>query len=91
MEQKAHHLRRLTEDFLSSDLEESYPRSDAHYGTISFLLCLSDSPLHACYQPSLLNLSAESEVDWFDWTSYLMDGIEYESSKSDSSEVSVGV
>ena len=90
MEQKAHHLRRLTEVFLSGCLEDSYPRSDAHYGTLSFLLCLSESPIHASYQPSLLNLSgAESEVEWFDWTSYLIEGIEYESSESDSSEVCV--
>ena len=50
--EKAQALEVLTEQFLGSRLERSFSRSDAHYGTLLFLLCLSDSPLHADYIPT---------------------------------------
>ncbi len=91
MPQKAHDLRHLTENFLSSNLEENYPRSDAHYGTLSFLLCMSDRPLHATYAPLQLSLSTEEEeVEWFDWNKHLMEGIEYSSTDDSSSSSEVG-
>ena len=84
---KAHDVRRLTEAFLSSSLEDNYPRSDAHYGTLSFLLCLSESPLHAHYVPLLTTPTQPPEVEWFDWTAHLLEGIEYSSTESSGSEV----
>ena len=50
--EKAKALEKLTENFLSSRLERSFPQSDAHYGLLLFLLCVSDSPLHADYLPT---------------------------------------
>lgn len=85
---KAESLRRLTESFLSSCLEHSYPHSDAHYGTLSFLLTLSYSPLHATFVPATPTSLLEEVEEEFDWTSYLMEGIEYSPQHSSGSEVS---
>lgn len=50
--EKAEALEQLTEQFLSSRLERNYPRSDAHYGVLLLLFCLSNSPLHADFLPT---------------------------------------
>ena len=50
--EKAAALENLSKQFLDSILERSYPKSDAHYGTLLFLLCLSESPVNADYHPS---------------------------------------
>ena len=50
--EKADALEQLTEQFLNSKLERSFSHSDAHYGTLLLLLCVSDSPLHVDYLPT---------------------------------------
>lgn len=85
--EKAASLQQLSEDFLCGPLEKSYPRSDAHYGTLSLLLILSDSPLHATFEPSTPTSPPAEEEEGFDWTSYLMQGIEFSPQHSSGSEV----
>ena len=75
------------DNFLSGCLERSFPRSDAHYGVLSLLLLLSHSPLHSPYQPATPATPPREEGDGFDWTSYLMEGIEYSPLQSSGSEV----
>ena len=83
----AHNLRRLTESFLEAHLEQSFPRSDAHYGVLSLLFCLSQSPLHVTFKSSLPILPPSEEVEWFDWTRHLMEDIEFSPIQSSDSEV----
>ena len=47
--EKASVLEELTSKFLCLSLERSYPHSDAHYGVLSLLLSLSDSPVNHDY------------------------------------------
>ncbi len=84
--EKADHLLVLTESFVCGHLETSFPRSDAHYGVLSFLLNTSHSPLHATFEPATPTVPPAQE-EWFDWTGYLMEGIEYSSQRSSDSEV----
>ena len=50
-------------------------------------MILSHSPLHATYEPSAPEAECVEEEDEFDWTSYLMEGIEYSPEGSSGSEV----
>ena len=50
--EKAEALEVLTQQFLGLRLERNFPRSDAHYGTLLFLLTISNSPLHSDYLPT---------------------------------------
>lgn len=85
--EKAEHLSRLTDSFISSHLEYSFPRSDSHYGMLSFLLILSNSPLHVTFEPATPTALPVEVEEEFDWTGYLMDGIEYSPQHSSGSEV----
>ncbi len=76
--EKADALGNLTDLFLSGNLEHSYSRSDAHYAILSLLLCMSHSPIHSTFDPPTpISPPPDDEVDGFDWSSYLMEGIEY--------------
>lgn len=82
--EKAEFLRSLTDSFLSSYLLHSYPHSDAHYGVLSLLLNISQSPLHSTFEPATPTAVPVEEAEEFDWTRYLMAGIEYSSGSSES-------
>lgn len=88
--EKAEHFSRLTDSFVSSHLEYSFPHSDAHYGVLSMLLNLSHSPLHATFEPATPTALPVNVEEEFDWTGYLMDGIEFSPQHSSGSEVKWG-
>ncbi|XP_070798772.1 gamma-tubulin complex component 5 [Pituophis catenifer annectens] len=69
---KAGSWRRLTEEFLNLSLPTTEgTKTDAHYGILSLLLCLSDSPSNTCYAEEPREKAVEKEK--FDWRKYLME------------------
>ncbi len=76
---KSEKLKELKEKFLSSALSASQftENTEEHYGVLSLLLNLSDSPIHHKYAPSKKEESPPIE-DVIDWTEYLLGGEEKE-------------
>uniref|UniRef100_M4ANQ7 Gamma-tubulin complex component n=1 Tax=Xiphophorus maculatus TaxID=8083 RepID=M4ANQ7_XIPMA len=71
---KAGSWRRLTEEFLTSPLPNTNgAKTDTHYGILSLLLFLSDSPSNTNFTERPRVKDAEPE-DEFDWAKYLMEG-----------------
>lgn len=82
--EKAVWLQELSHAFLTSDLQKHSPRSPAHYGVLQFLLCMAHSPVHSEYAPPTADSSTPGPGSHFDWSSYLMEGIEYASQSGES-------
>ncbi|XP_030427179.1 gamma-tubulin complex component 5 isoform X2 [Gopherus evgoodei] len=73
---KAASWKRLIEKFLNSPLPSTEEtKTDAHYGILSLLLCLSDSPSNTNYVEKPRDKEVEKEEE-FDWGKYLMEGEE---------------
>ncbi|XP_014877297.1 gamma-tubulin complex component 5 [Poecilia latipinna] len=71
---KAGSWRRLTEEFLNSPLPKTNgAKTHTHYGILSLLLFLSDSPSNTNFTERPRVKDAEPE-DEFDWAKYLMEG-----------------
>ncbi|XP_002738419.1 gamma-tubulin complex component 5-like [Saccoglossus kowalevskii] len=80
-------FKRLTDKFLNSPLliDQDLMKSDAHYGILSILMLLSESPVSHHYKEQVSKPKTE-EKDNFDWTSYLLEGIEIPSFLSSDEE-----
>ncbi|KAM4739586.1 gamma-tubulin complex component 5 [Anableps anableps] len=73
---KAGSWRRLTEEFLNLPLPNTNgTKTDTHYGILSLLLFLSDSPSNTNFTERPRVKDAEPK-DEFDWAKYLMEGEE---------------
>ncbi|XP_071955106.1 gamma-tubulin complex component 5-like [Antedon mediterranea] len=73
---KADCLKSLSETFLDSPiLLTQHPKTDVHYGLLSLLICLANTPTENDYQEPEKHVEIVEEPE-FDWTSYLLEGIE---------------
>ncbi|XP_070534275.1 gamma-tubulin complex component 5-like [Ptychodera flava] len=74
--EKKEAFKKLTDSFLNSPLSsgESHTKTDVHYGLLSLLLNLSDSPVNHSFQER--QATPKQEKDEFDWGKYLLEGIE---------------
>ncbi|CAC5390042.1 TUBGCP5 [Mytilus coruscus] len=75
-QRKADTLKTLTDEFLETPVFEGKKegKTDTHYGLLSLLLHLAESPTHCSYDGSGLVLQTEEPKDDFDWTAFLLDG-----------------
>ncbi|XP_033108184.1 gamma-tubulin complex component 5-like [Anneissia japonica] len=75
--QKADSLQRLFKTFLHSPISRTtqHPKTDVHYGLVSLLVCLANTPTENDYQEKEKAEETEKEPE-FDWTSYLLEGLE---------------
>ncbi|XP_066270799.1 gamma-tubulin complex component 5-like isoform X1 [Branchiostoma lanceolatum] len=55
--------------------EKLCSKSDTHYSVLSLLLCLSETPTSVDFQQQV-SARTQEEKDSFDWTSYLLEGID---------------
>ncbi|XP_016064441.1 PREDICTED: gamma-tubulin complex component 5 [Miniopterus natalensis] len=79
---KAASWKRLTEEFLNASLPNIKEiKTDAHYSTLSLLLCLSDSPSNSSYVETPRDKEVEKKDD-FDWGKYLLEGEEIDFSQN---------
>ncbi|XP_078588145.1 gamma-tubulin complex component 5-like isoform X2 [Branchiostoma floridae x Branchiostoma japonicum] len=70
-------LRSLVGKFMELPVtqEKQCSKSDTHYAVLSLLLCLSETPTSLDYQQQV-SANPQEEPDTFDWTSYLLEGID---------------
>ncbi|XP_076082498.1 gamma-tubulin complex component 5-like [Mytilus galloprovincialis] len=75
-QRKANTLKTLTDEFLETPVFEGKKegKTDTHYGLLSLLLHLAESPTHCSYDGDGLVLQTEEPEDDFDWTAFLLDG-----------------
>ncbi|XP_041468475.1 gamma-tubulin complex component 5-like isoform X2 [Lytechinus variegatus] len=85
--EKATALDRSVKAFLESPLSEKskHSKTEGHYAVLSLLLNLSNSPINAAFHERETKHEAAAEPK-FDWTGYLLEGLEPLKSFQDSSE-----
>lgn len=74
---KAHDLKELTDKFLAAPLfeQKNFGHTDSHYAIVSLLINLAQNPtIKGDFESKKIIVPEEEEG--FDWTSYLMEGVD---------------